>query len=191
VAATRRRSKPSKGSTRAREAFAPTAQQARYLRAVEQTGTLTAGCKAARVSPHTIYRWREDAAFAEAETIAREAFADVLEEEAIRRAWHGVTTVKPIFHQGQPVGEVVETTYSDTLLVLMLKAVRPEKYRERKQTEHTGPDGSPIEVLEHVRFTDEERAGRMAEFLERYGFHILAAAAVPDPALGAAAGAAD
>ena len=36
--------------------------------------------------------------------------------------------------------EVVTTIqeYSDTLLIFLLKGVRPQKYRELRQTEHTG-----------------------------------------------------
>src|SRR5438067_13283809 len=92
-------------SAHAREDFEPTAQQARYLRGVEKTGTLTAGCKAARVSPHTVYRWREDEGFAEAEQIANESFADALEQEAVRRAWHGVKSHYPLMLKGETVGE--------------------------------------------------------------------------------------
>lgn len=104
------------------------AQKARYLKAVARTGTLTAGCRAARVSPNTVYAWREhDTEFSLAEQQMRNALADALEEEAVRRAWRGVN--KPVFQGGTLVGHVRE--FSDTLLIFMLKAVRPEKYRER------------------------------------------------------------
>jgi metal-dependent amidase/aminoacylase/carboxypeptidase family protein len=104
------------------------AQKARYLKAVARAGTLTAGCKAARVSPNTVYAWREhDTEFSITEQQMRNALADALEEEAIRRAWRGVN--KPVFQGGTLVGHVRE--FSDTLLIFMLKAVRPEKYRER------------------------------------------------------------
>lgn len=92
------------------------------------TATLTAGCKAARVSPNTVYKWREmDDEFVLLERQARNAFADALEIESVRRAWHG--TKKPVYQQGNLVGYVQE--FSDTLLIFALKAVRPEKYRER------------------------------------------------------------
>jgi hypothetical protein len=109
--------------------------RAKYLRAVERTGTLTAGCRAARVSPNTVYAWREhDAEFTLLEQQARNVFADNLEAEAVRRAWHGA--LKPIYQQGVLVGSVAET--SDVLLMFLLKAVRPEKYRERVQQEVSG-----------------------------------------------------
>jgi hypothetical protein len=113
--------------TRARERHQEE-QKARYLKTVGQVGTLTAGCRAARCSPHTVYAWREqDLAFAMAENEARAAFADGIEEEAIRRAWHGIK--RPIYQGGKLVG--YETVYSDNLLLQLLKALKPEKYRER------------------------------------------------------------
>lgn len=103
-------------------------KKARYLRAVGMTGTLTAGCRAAKVSPNTVYEWREmDDQFVFAENQARNEFADHLEIEAVRRAWHG--TKKPVFQNGALVGYIQE--FSDSLLMFTLKAVRPEKYRER------------------------------------------------------------
>lgn len=115
----------------------------RYLSAVRKVGTLTAGCKAARVSPNTVYDWREmDDAFVVAEGQARNEFADALEQEAVRRAWHGVK--KPVYQQGGLVGYIQE--YSDTLLIFMMKAIRPEKYREKIGVEHSGGISSSIQV---------------------------------------------
>jgi hypothetical protein len=115
--------------TRARERR-QAEQKARYLKTVGQVGTLTAGCRAARCSPHTVYAWREhDLAFAMAEAEARTAFADAVEEEAIRRAWHGIK--RPIYQGGKLVG--YETVYSDNLLLQLLRAHKPEKYRENVQ----------------------------------------------------------
>jgi hypothetical protein len=41
-----------------------------------------------------------------------------------------------VFHQGQECGQIRE--YSDTLLIFMLKARRPEKFKERFAAEHSG-----------------------------------------------------
>jgi hypothetical protein len=115
---------------------------------------MTAGCKAARVSHHTVYRWRESETFVEVERIAQDTFADALEQEAVRRAWHGVKSTIPITYKGETVGEIVKTEYSDTLMVMMLKAVRPDKYRERKTTEVTGEGGGPIGFTLHLGDAD-------------------------------------
>ncbi len=53
---------------------------------------------------------------------------DILEAEAFRRAVEGVE--KPVgWYKGEPGGYVRE--YSDVLLMFQLKALRPEKCRER------------------------------------------------------------
>jgi hypothetical protein len=49
---------------------------------------------------------------------------------------------------------------SAALLIFMLKARRPEVYRERLQVESTGADGGPIEVV----VTKEERDAAVGAF---------------------------
>lgn len=99
-----------------------------YLRTLAKTGTLTHACRAAKISPHRVYQWREvDGAFLVAEKEAKDTFADELEMEATRRAWHGV--LRPVFQGGVRVGYIRQ--HSDRLLIFMLRALRPEKYRER------------------------------------------------------------
>lgn len=129
----------------------------RYLRAIALAGTLTAGCKAARVSPHTVYQWREmDDSFVFSEREAQSAFADALEQEAVRRAWHGID--KPVYQGGELVGHIRE--YSDSLLIFTLKAVRPEKYRDRYDVT-TG--GQPIQRShEDLDAAIERRLAQMA-----------------------------
>jgi hypothetical protein len=51
-----------------------------------------------------------------------------LEEEAARRAFHG--TLKPIYHQGIECGRTYE--YSDALLMFLLRAHNPGKYRDSR-----------------------------------------------------------
>lgn len=74
-----------------------------------------------RVSTSRIQRWTDgDIDFKVAMEEAREAGADFLEDEARRRAVEGVE--KPVFHQGEIVGYVVE--YSDGLLKALLGSRR-------------------------------------------------------------------
>ena len=52
----------------------------------------------------------------------------------------------------------LELDYSDTLLIFLLKGLRPQKYRERY--EHTGANGGPI-AIQPVRLdtlTEEQLA---------------------------------
>src|SRR6185503_172843 len=84
------------------------------------------------------------AAFEEAD----KRWVDRAEDEAWRRAVRGVINAK--FHQGILVGYEIEK--SDGMLQFMLKARRPDRYRERTTTEITGKDGKPIETAITVRF---------------------------------------
>lgn len=70
-------------------------------------------------------RRRTDDAFRAAWDEAMELGTEALEHEAVRRAYHGVE--EPVFYQGVECGAVTE--YSDTLLMFLLKARNPAKYR--------------------------------------------------------------
>lgn len=115
-----------------------------YLAALAETGNRSIAARAAGVARSTIYtpQWREDEVFVTAEMQALEIAADALEEEARRRAVLGVE--EPVgWYRGEPGGTV--TRYSDTLLIFLLKGLRPQKYRER--WEFSGPGGGPIPVM--------------------------------------------
>lgn len=103
-------------------------QKARYLAGFAVDCTLTAGCKAAGVSNHTVYQWREmDDEFVMKENELKAELADRMESEAIRRAFTGWD--RPIYQRGVLCG--YERVYSDVLLKMMLGALKPEKFRER------------------------------------------------------------
>ncbi len=100
----------------------------KFLASYRKCGNITKAAKATRVDRSTVYARREsDPEFEKAMLAAQEEAVDLLEEEARRRAADG--SVKPVFYQGKQVATVRE--YSDTLLIVLLKANRPEKYRER------------------------------------------------------------
>jgi hypothetical protein len=108
------------------------------------TGCATAACRAAGISRVTAYAWcRRDPEFRAAWDIALAIGADALEDEARRRAmgWD-----EPVFHDGRQIGVV--RRYSDTLLIFLLKGLKPEKYRERRETigsvQHKGTDGATL-----------------------------------------------
>lgn len=93
-----------------------------------QYDTITAAAQAAEVPSSTLKLWiRTDPVFASAWAEAREAAADRLEQEIIRRAADGY--LEPVYYQGKQVGTVRK--FSDLLAIFALKAMRPEKYRER------------------------------------------------------------
>jgi len=107
-------------------------------------GIVKHAAKAAGISRQTAYRWYdEDAEFAAAWDDAQEEATDEMEQEAWRRAVEGVD--RPVFQGGSQVGHTHE--YSDTLLVLMLKANRPKKYRENTALEITANTAPMLDQL--------------------------------------------
>jgi len=117
---------------------------------LRDTANVRLACAAAEIDRSTAYRLREsDEIFAAAWEEAIGEAADLLEAEARRRAIEGLRRVK--FDRGRPimvpvVGDdglvvkdvdgnpklvpYVEHEYSDTLLIFLLKAALPGKYRE-------------------------------------------------------------
>ena len=104
-----------------------------FLSALRETGgNVTKACEVANISRVAAYEWRvADSTFALDWESAIEEGTDELEQEARRRAVEGVK--KPVFYKGEKIGFVNE--YSDTLLIFLLKARRPERYRERFDVE--------------------------------------------------------
>lgn len=107
--------------------------QAKFIQQLAETSNVSAACKRAKVSRQEAYRTRdEDAGFKAAWVEALEIATEALELEARRRAEKG--TLEPVFYQGVKAGAIRK--YSDTLLIFLLKAHKPEKYRENVRHEH-------------------------------------------------------
>ena len=95
----------------------------KWLEVFAQVGVVTEACRSAGISTPTAYRRRDESpAFAAAWEAAFEASTQALELAAIQRA-----------HDR-----------SDVLAIFLLKARRPDTYRENARIEHTGPGGGPI-----------------------------------------------
>lgn len=98
-----------------------------FITALQKTGNVSAACRKAKKSRKTVYELRNEATdFAELWDSALEVATDSLELEARRRAATG--TLEPVYYQGKKVGAM--RRYSDTLLIFLLKAHRPEKFRD-------------------------------------------------------------
>lgn len=128
-----------------------------FLAAYAQCGNVTQAAEAAGIPRSLHYKWLEQEgpegdAYREAFAQAQEEAADRLEAEARRRAVEGVVRYRftkdgdPIRHPvtGEPYYEL---EYSDTLLIFLLKAARPEKYADRTKAEITGANGAPFYVV--------------------------------------------
>ncbi len=103
-----------------------------FLVEFARTGNL--GHSAATVgilSRQTVYAWLEhDEEFSQAYANAEIEATEALEREALRRAVEGTPYRRTSYYRGKVVGTDEKTEYSDTLLMLLLRARAPEKYRE-------------------------------------------------------------
>lgn len=106
-----------------------------FCAALAETGIVAKACKAVDISRVTAYEWRNEIPeFAKAWDKALQVGISALEDEAHRRAFEG--TDEGVYHQGVLVD--TQKKYSDTLAIFLLKAHRPEKYRERSDVSITG-----------------------------------------------------
>lgn len=99
-----------------------------FLEALSETCNVSKACEISDIARSSVYAWRtDDLEFAMRWDKALELGVEALEDEATRRAKSGVD--EPVFYQGSQCGTVRK--YSDTLLIFLLKGAKPEKYRER------------------------------------------------------------
>ena len=106
-----------------------------FLAAYATSGNITDAAKAAGVTRQAHYEWkRADPDYAADFKRAGIEAVESLEAEARRRALAG----------------------SDTMLIFLLKAVKPKKYRDNVRHEHTGKNGGPIQTVDLSRLSDRE-----------------------------------
>ena len=125
------------------------AREAQFLAALEQTGNVSRACVLSKFPRRSAYDLRDaDEAFKKAWDATLDRAADLLEEEARRRAYQGVK--KPVFQGGKLVGHVQE--YSDTLLIFLLKGNKPAKFGDR--TTIAGDKNNPIPLRHDIDSTE-------------------------------------
>lgn len=138
-----------------------------FLRVLAETSIVAEACRAAGAANGSFYNWRHaDANFAADWDRALAAGISTLEDEAIRRARDGVE--KPVFYQGKQVATT--RAYSDRLLIFLLKAHKPDRYREqlwwsRRDGGPAAPDTAPEEEL-----SPAELDARITQLLRETGF---------------------
>lgn len=122
---------------------AQTAQHKKaFLEVFRVLGNVSAACRDTGVDRRDVYRWKEnDAKFLEAFNDAEAESTELMEREAYRRAVEGVR--RPIYSRD---GNHIDTVYdySDTLLMFLLKARAPQRFRERYDHQHSGANGAPL-----------------------------------------------
>lgn len=158
-----------------------TRKKAAFLKAYRLVGIIGPAAEATGIARQTHYKWLEtDPEYkAEFKTAHNDAM-DSLEEEARRRAQAGVQRLK--FHEGNlilipdPQGRkdpadpsrplmvpYVEHQYSDTLLIFLLKAGRPKKFRDNVKVEQTGNLNLTLKGANSPLPTQEEAIARFQE----------------------------
>lgn len=121
----------------------------RFLELYMEVGIIRKTCDIIGMVPRTVHHWKvNDPDFKAALEEAEKVILMMVQDEAIRRAYHGVE--RPVYQGGKLVGFVKE--YSDSLLQFIIKAKDP-RYRDRVTNEHVGADGKPIQhqlAIHHV-----------------------------------------
>jgi hypothetical protein len=146
------------------------ARRERFLNALAETGNITAAVVLAGTSRMRVYELRKvDEDFRAAWDEAENSASDKLEAEAWRRAVDGVP--EPLVSAGKIVRDddgnpIAIRRYSDAMLTLLLKARRPEKFRERNSVEKSGLDGKPIQ-LDDARQRLRDKIDKIAERLRQ------------------------
>ena len=105
-------------------------RQDAFLNAYAKTGTITSAANALGLSRKTHYAWiRNCDGYKERFDEAREELVESLEGAAVERARDGVVVEKVY---DKDTGKLVKEKYrhSDLLLLALLRANKPEKYRE-------------------------------------------------------------
>lgn len=126
----------------------------KFLNLFVTLGTISKAANEMDISRQTHYDWlNNDDQYAAAFSKAQEMAADLLEEEAVRRA---TGYEVPVYHQGVQVGTRV--MYSDFLLKFLLQGAKPDKYKERVQNENIDniPASMEWEVMEDAGEEEKE-----------------------------------
>lgn len=141
----------------------------RFLEMLAETGHVEMAAEAVGMRVSSVYRHRKDhpefaARWKEAVAVAVEG----LEAEAVRRARFGVA--EPVFYQGEQCGTIQR--YSDQLLALLLRAKKPEEYRERSDVQFRG-------TVDLAAMSDEELRTKALEARAALG-QLLGSGGVDD-----------
>ncbi len=130
-----------------------------FIEALRATGNVTRAAQYAGRSRNQAYHVRQHSEhFAAQWRETLEEGSDLLEAEARRRAVTGID--KPVYYKGKVVGSI--TKYSDSLLMFLLKAHRPQKFRDGGEVKQTGATDVDVDraleerILEKLERLDDE-----------------------------------
>ena len=127
-----------------------------FIEVLRTTGNVTLAAQHAGQSRNQVHDVRQRSKrFAAQWDNALEEATDLLEAEARRRALTGID--KPVFYKGKVVGSTKK--YSRPLLMFLLEAHRPEKFRDGGKVEQPGATDVDVDRDMEKRI---ERLDRMA-----------------------------
>ena len=127
-----------------------------FIEVLRTTGNVTLAAQHAGQSRNQVHDVRQRSKrFAAQWDNALEEATDLLEAEARRRAFTGID--KPVFYKGKVVGSTKK--YSGPLLMFLLEAHRPEKFRDGGKVEQPGATDVDVDRDMEKRI---ERLDRMA-----------------------------
>ena len=126
-----------------------------FIEVLRETGNVTLAAQHAGQSRNQVHDVRQRSKrFAAQWDNALEEATDLLEAEARRRAFTGID--KPMFFKGEVVGSTKK--YSGPLLMFLLEAHRPQKFRDGGKVEQPGAIDAGV---------DGDREKRTMERLEK------------------------
>ncbi len=143
-------------------------QRRKFLNAMCQTGRIMAACRMSNTHKSSVQYWRKtDEQFEEAFQAACEVAGEMLLEVAHDHAINGTERVRPIFYQGDLVGEEVWREYDHKLLWNLIQANVghgiPEHYKTKKELEVSGHITHLMELAEGAEEDQAEFDRRLTE----------------------------
>lgn len=127
------------------------ARRKAFLQAFKVNGNVSEAARVAGIRRETVYRWLDSnaefkAAFDEAEQEA---------VDQVERVAHELATgvhAKPVVSAGKLVTH--EPIYSERMIELILKARRPDRYKDKREVEHSGEIRSVQALLSDIPAED-------------------------------------
>lgn len=119
----------------------------KFLKVYAEVANVSQACRLTGIPRNTVKWWQKhDKKFLAGYELAQEEGVEQLEQEARRRALKGVE--QPVYQMGHKVGTIQK--YSDVLLIFLLNAANPEKYRGRTDGAGTTPHADREETLNEI-----------------------------------------
>lgn len=123
-----------------------------FLKALDKArGNVSDACDVIGIGRTAAYKWKaEDEVFRVEWDDVVDKHTDALESKVYERAFDGWQ--EPVFYQGEETGSI--TKFSDSNAQFLLRARRPNVYRDNSKIELGGPDGGPLRI--EVEFIQEQ-----------------------------------